>query len=90
MLPVVRGEEETRRQILIYSFVLLAISLLPTLSGLCGIGYLAFALIVGAAFCALALRLWLRPDRIAALHLYLASLAYLALLFCAMAIDRII
>jgi heme O synthase-like polyprenyltransferase len=38
----------------------------------------------------LALRLALRPSRGAAVHLHLGSLAYLALLFCAMAADRVI
>jgi heme o synthase len=90
MLPVVRGEVETRRQIGIYSFVLVGVSLLPTLAGLCGATYLVCALVLGAGFCALALRLWAQADRQAALRLYLASLAYLALLFAAMAVDRIL
>jgi heme o synthase len=90
MLPVVRGEAETRRQIVIYSVVLVAVSLLPTLSGLCGAVYLVCALFLGVGFCALAVRLWVRADRQAALRLYLSSLAYLALLFLAMAVDRIL
>jgi protoheme IX farnesyltransferase len=90
MLPVVRGEDETRRQILIYAVVLLAISLLPTIGGLFGAIYLAAALLLGGAFCALALRLRARPTKSAALRLYLYSLVYLALLFAAMAADRVV
>jgi protoheme IX farnesyltransferase len=88
MLPVVRGEPTTRRQILAYSLVLVAVTLLPFATGLFGLPYVAAALALGAAFVALAARLELRPSRRAALRLYLASLAYLALLFCAMALDR--
>jgi protoheme IX farnesyltransferase len=89
MLPVVRGESETRRQILIYAAVLFAISLLPAIGGLFGTVYLAAALLLGAGFCALAMRLRARPTKRAALRLYLYSLAYLALLFTAMAVDRV-
>jgi protoheme IX farnesyltransferase len=90
MLPVVRGEDETRRQILIYAVVLLAISLLPAIGGLFGAIYLTAALLLGGAFCALALRLRARPTKRAALRLYLYSLAYLALLFTAMAVDKVV
>ena len=90
MLPVVRGEDETRRQILIYAVVLLAISLLPAIGGLFGTIYLAAALLLGGGFFALALRLRGRPTKRAALRLYLYSLAYLALLFTAMAADKVV
>ena len=89
MLPVVRGEAATRRHILLYSFVLVASSLLPVAGGLLGLSYLISALALGAAFAGLAARLCVRPSRRAALHVYLASLAYLALLFAAMALDRV-
>jgi protoheme IX farnesyltransferase len=90
MLPVVRGEDETRRQILVYAVVLLAISLLPAIGGLFGAIYLATALLLGGGFFALALRLRARPTKRAALRLYLYSLAYLALLFTAMAADKVV
>jgi protoheme IX farnesyltransferase len=88
MLPVVRGEPTTRRQILGYAVLLVAISVGPVLTGLFGGLYLAAALALGAAFVALAVALLLRPSRAAARRMYLSSLAYLALLFVAMAIDR--
>ncbi len=58
--------------------------------GLFGALYAASALILGGAFCALALRLQARPSKPGALRLYLYSLAYLALLFAAMAADRVV
>jgi heme o synthase len=90
MMPVVRGEAATRRQILVYSLALVAVSLLPAASGLFGAAYAVSAAILGLAFFALAARLWARPGRRAALQLYLSSLAYLALLFAAMAADRVL
>jgi protoheme IX farnesyltransferase len=87
MMPVVRGEPATRRLILAYSALLVAITVIPVLSGLLGTAYLATALLLGGAFVSLATRLALRPSRRAALQTYLASLAYLALLFIAMALD---
>jgi protoheme IX farnesyltransferase len=90
MLPVVRGEAETRRQILAYSGLLVAVSVLPVIGGLLGAIYLGAALALGGGFLALAWRLRARPSREAALQLYLSSLAYLALLFCAMALDRLV
>jgi protoheme IX farnesyltransferase len=90
MLPVVRGDSATRRQILAYAAVLVAATMLPVATGLFGLAYAASALVLGAGFLALAARLVARPSRRAALRLYLSSLAYLALLFCAMALDRVV
>ena len=87
MLPVVRGEPETRRQVLLYAALLVAVSLLPFAGGLFGVAYLAAALTFGGAFLALALRLRECADRRSALRVYLYSLAYLALLFAAMVVD---
>jgi heme o synthase len=88
MLPVVRGEVSTRRQILAYSALLAAVTVGPVLTGLFGTLYLVSVLALGAGFTALALDLVARPSRAAARRLYLSSLAYLALLFVAMALDR--
>jgi heme o synthase len=87
MLPVVRGVVETRRQILLYTILLVAVTLLPFAFGLFGGLYLVAALILGTAFTWMALRLRDRADNRAALRLYLFSLAYLALLFAAMVAD---
>ncbi len=88
MLPVARGDAVTRRQILAYTVLLVAFSALPYVTGLFGGFYLAAALVLGGGFLMLTLRLWLRPSRRAAVAVHLASLAYLALLFSAMALDR--
>ena len=90
MLPVARGEAATRRQILAYSLVLVAFTAMPFLTGLFGVLYLVAALALGACFVGLAAQLALRPSKEAAVRLHLGSLAYLALLFCAMAADRVL
>ncbi len=87
MLPVVRGETETRQQIFLYSLLLYAVTQLPFCAGAFGLFYLAASLLLGLAFVAAAWRLYRRADRRSALRLYLFSLAYLALLFAAMVID---
>jgi protoheme IX farnesyltransferase len=87
MLPVVRGEAETRRQILLYTVLLYALTQLPFCAGGLGGIYLAASLLLGLGFIAGAVRLYRRADRRSALQLYLFSLAYLALLFCAMVVD---
>jgi protoheme IX farnesyltransferase len=87
MLPVVRGERETRKQILLYSVLLWAVTQLPFCAGGLGTTYLVSSLVLGAMFIAAAVVLYRRADRRSALRLYLFSLAYLALLFGAMVID---
>jgi protoheme IX farnesyltransferase len=87
MLPVVRGETETRRQILLYSVLLYAVTQLPFCAGGFGTIYLIASLILGGAFIGGAVLLQRRADRRSALKLYLFSLLYLALLFCAMVVD---
>jgi len=90
MLPVVRGERETTRQIVLYSLVLVAFSLLPLAWGEPGPAYLVAAALLGAGFLELARRLRrdATPRRAALLFHY--SLLYLALLFAAMALDAVI
>ena len=87
MLPVVRGERETRKQILLYSLLLYAVTQLPFCAGGFGGIYLAASITLGAVFIGGAVRLYRRADRRSALWLYLYSLAYLALLFAAMVAD---
>jgi protoheme IX farnesyltransferase len=87
MMPVVRGERETRRQILLYTLLLYAISQLPFCVGAFGGIYLACSMALGLTFVAGAVWLYRRANRFAALRLYLFSLAYLALLFGAMVAD---
>jgi heme o synthase len=90
MLPVVKGADATRRQILVYALLLAGFSVLPFVTGMLGALYLGAALLLGAGFVGLAWVLLRDPSRAAALRLYLSSLAYLALLFAAMAVDRLL
>src|SRR5690349_10807921 len=87
MLPVVRGEAETRRQIVLYTILLYAVTQLPFCAGGLGGVYLVGSLVLGLGFIYGAVRLYRPADRRAALQLYLFSLAYLALLFATMVAD---
>ncbi len=87
MLPVVRGEQETRRQILLYSGLLYAVTQLPFCAGGFGIIYLIGSMLLGVAFLFGAWRLYRRADRRSALRLYLFSMLYLAALFAVMVLD---
>jgi protoheme IX farnesyltransferase len=89
MLPVVRGEQETRRQILLYTVLLYAVTQLPFCAGGFGVEYLVASMSLGAAFIYFAVRLLRSAERRWALRTYLFSLAYLALLFLSMPLDRL-
>jgi len=86
MLPVVRGEEETRRQILLYTVLLYAVTQLPFCAGGLGVAYVVPSIALGGVFIWFAVKLLRSGDRRWALRTYLYSLAYLALLFLAVAI----
>jgi protoheme IX farnesyltransferase len=88
MLPVVRGERETIRQILGYTVVLVAFTLAVGLW--LGPVYVAAAAVLGGAFLWLAWQLRRNPTRRRAALLFHYSLAYLALLFVAAAVDPLL
>ncbi len=90
MLPVVRGDRETARQILLYSVVLVGVTVVPFLWGALGALYLAAALALGAVFLALAWRLRRETAPARASGLFHYSLLYLALLFVAVALDPVL
>ena len=90
MLPVVRGERETTRQIVVYSLVLVAVTAAPFATGTFGWAYLAAALVLGAVFVALAVALRRTLTRRRASRLFHYSLFYLAALFVAMAADVLV
>jgi protoheme IX farnesyltransferase len=90
MLPVVRGEDETARQIMLYTVGLVAFTLAPALWGMFGLVYLVAAAALGAVFLWLAWRLRRERTPARAKILFHYSLAYLALLFVAMALDAVI
>jgi protoheme IX farnesyltransferase len=87
MMPVVRGEDETRRQILLYTLLLFLVTQLPVCGGLLGAFYMVVAAVLSGLFCVGAVALQRSRERRQALRLYLFSLAYLALLFASMVID---
>jgi protoheme IX farnesyltransferase len=87
MLPVVRGERETARQIVVYSLALVAVTLLPWRLGGAGPLYVVCALGLGGIFVWLAERLRRDTSPRRALLLFHYSLLYLALVFAALALD---
>jgi protoheme IX farnesyltransferase len=89
MLPVVRGDRETARQIAWYTVALVAATLLPVAFGVFGLVYAVPALVLGALFAWAAFRLWRETTRARAVALFHYSLLYLALLFVAMALDAV-
>jgi protoheme IX farnesyltransferase len=90
MLPVVRGERETARSIVRYSVVLVAVTLLPVVWRTLGAVYLGAAVALGLAFLWLAVALARETTPARARRLFSYSLAYLALLFVAMAVDPVV
>jgi protoheme IX farnesyltransferase len=90
MLPVVRGERETTRQIVLYAVVLVGVTVAPFVAGTLGLLYLIAALALGAAFVLLAVKLRRDATPRRASVLFHFSLLYLALLFAAMAADAVI
>jgi protoheme IX farnesyltransferase len=90
MLPVTRGERETARQIVLYTLVMIAVTLVPFAFGMFGVLYGVAAVVLGGAFLWLALELRRSLERLAAVRLFHFSLLYLALLFVAMAVDTVV
>ena len=90
MMPVVKGIEYTKIQILLYSFLLLACSLLPFAIGSLGIFYFVSASSLGLIFIFLAARLMQDETNSGAIPFFLYSIIYLTLLFVSMILDRLI
>jgi heme o synthase len=91
MMPVVRGEAETARQITLYSILLVAVSLLLLPTAQMGLIYLTSALVLGIAFLWYAVRVQRNAiDGRAAIGLFRFSISYLTLLFAAIAADSLL
>jgi heme o synthase len=90
MLPVLRGERETARQILWYTAAMIASTLVPVAFGVFGLVYGGAALLLGAVFAWWSYELWRQTTRPRAVRLFHYSLLYLALLFAAMALDAVV
>ncbi|MEO8398111.1 MAG: UbiA family prenyltransferase, partial [Chloroflexota bacterium] len=90
MMPVAKGEAVTRQQILMYAILLLLISLLPVLFGFLGPIYMLAAIVLGGGLIRAALLLIRDKTGAAARTAYKFSTAYLAFLFMAMILDKIL
>ncbi len=88
MLPVTHGNAFTRLQVLLYTFVLLAATLLPFTYGMSGWLYLVAALVLGGAFIAHAWQLWRRYSDALARKTFRFSIWHLSLLFAALLVDH--
>jgi len=94
MLPVVRGTAETTRQILLYTILLVAISIIFFAVARMGLIYLAAAIVMGAIFLWQAAKLnrtvTVEGTTAGAIRLYKFSISYLTILFAAVAIDALV
>jgi protoheme IX farnesyltransferase len=90
MLPVVSGVAETARQILLYTILLVAVSLILWAVAKMGAIYLIAAVVLGAVFLWQAIRLWREGTGVGAIRLYKYSITYLTLLFIAIAVDALV
>ena len=88
MLPVTHGKPYTRLQVLLYTIILFAASLLPYVIRMSGILYLLAALILGGIFLAYALRIYRAYSDALAQKTFRYSILYLALLFAALLVDH--
>ena len=88
MLPITHGPEFTRLQILLYTFVLFAATLLPFVHGMSSWIYLASAVMLGAMFIAYAFALWREYSDALARKTFRFSIWHLSLLFAALLVDH--
>ncbi len=88
MLPVTHGREFTQLQVLLYTIVLLAATLLPFVLGFSGWLYLVSALVLGAGFVWYAWRLWRQYSDALARATFRYSIWHLSLLFAALLLDH--
>ncbi len=88
MMPVIKGEAYTRKQILAYSLVLAVLGVVPAVTGLGDLWYALVAMLAGAVFVSLAAHLLARPSSRAAKRLFGFSILYLAALFAALLVEH--
>ena len=90
MLPVTHGNRYTELHILLYTLMLLAVSLLPFVTGMSGGIYLVGALALGLRFLQYAVRLLRGDDRRVALNTFKYSITYLMALFVVLLVDHFV
>jgi heme o synthase len=88
MLPVTHGPEFTRLQILLYTILLMIVTLLPYLTGMSGLIYLVSAVLLGLGFIYYALLMMRNKDNKTAMKTFVYSIVYITLLFAALLIDH--
>jgi protoheme IX farnesyltransferase len=88
MLPVTHGVEYTRLQVLLYTVLLVVATLLPFLTGMSGVLYLAVALVLNAVFLYYALAMKLAARRELPMKVFRFSITYLMWLFAALLVDH--
>ncbi|MFO1400360.1 MAG: heme o synthase [Steroidobacteraceae bacterium] len=88
MLPVTHGVEFTRLHVLQYTVILCLVTLLPYITGMCGLIYLASALALDARFLWLAVQMKRSPRTDLPMRVFWFSIRYLALLFLALLVDH--
>jgi protoheme IX farnesyltransferase len=88
MLPVTHGVEYTRWQILLYTVLLVVVTMLPTTVGMSGNFYLGGALVLGAVFLWHAWKLMDPPDEVYAMRVFNYSIVYLMALFAFLLVDH--
>ncbi len=89
MLPVTHGEGYTRLHILLYTILLVVITVIPYLTGMSGLIYLAAAVVLGAIFLNYAVRMIRdRDDVELPMRTFKFSITYLAILFAALLVDH--
>ncbi|MGE8330598.1 MAG: UbiA family prenyltransferase, partial [Paraburkholderia nemoris] len=88
MLPNTHGEKYTRLHILLYTVILFAVTMMPFISGMSGVVYLAAAVLLGAVFLAYAWKIYRDYSDDLARKTFRYSIVYLSLLFAALLIDH--
>jgi len=88
MLPVTHGPEFTRLQILLYTILLMIVTLLPYLTGMSGLIYLVSAVMLGLGFIYYAVLMMRKKDNKTAMKTFVYSIVYITLLFAALLIDH--
>ncbi|MDD1619521.1 MAG: heme o synthase [Methylococcaceae bacterium] len=88
MLPVTHGPEFTRLQILLYTILLIIVTLLPYLTGMSGLIYLVSAVLLGFGFIYYAVLMMRKKDNKTAMKTFVYSIVYITLLFAALLIDH--
>ena len=90
MLPVTHGDAYTRVNILLYTILLVLITLMPYLTGMSGVLYLAAALVLDGLYLRYAIRMWREPDDLELpMQSFEFSITYLGLLFAALLVNNL-